>query len=83
MHMAHDDIFTSTLKCYQHIPRSHMAQPEPVGSRVRLVYTGSNYIQVQESNPTHGESGARVNLKSVPQMYAKYWEITNFLIENY
>lgn len=68
MHMAHNDIFTSTVKCYQHIPRSHMAQPKPTGSRVRLVYTGSSSIQVHESSPTHGESGARVNLKSVPQM---------------
>lgn len=60
-----------------------MAQPKPVGSRVRLVYTGSSSIQVHESNPAHGESGARVNLKSVHQMCAKYWEVTNFLIENY
>lgn len=68
MHMAHYDIFTSTLKCYQHVSRSHMAQPKPVGSRVRLVYTGSSSIQVRETNLTHGQSGTRVNLKSVPQM---------------
>lgn len=83
MHMAHDDIFTSTLKCYQHISRSHMAQSKPVGSRLRLVCTGRSSIQVHESHPTHGESGARVNLKSVPQMCKKYWEGINFLIENY
>lgn len=68
MHMAHNDIFTSTLKFYQHTSGFHMAQPKPTGSRVRLVYTGSSSIQVLESSPTHGESGARVNLKSVPQM---------------